>query len=154
MPKEIEQISLKIASSRSFDGYSTWRILKTIDREIETLGSDNRPVPIELARLRSIIARARELRRRRHAPVQAASAPGEAAEQPVPAGRMDIFDVVERYRALGGRRLAVDLGQAVEIRQWDRDTPEASELWNAVWSAASHSEHEALASALLIRGRF
>ncbi len=154
MPKDIEEISLRIASSRSFDGYSTWRVLKTIDREIETLGSGNRPVPIELARLRSIIARARELRRRRHAPVQAAPTPGDAAEPPVPPSRIDIFDVVERYRALGGRRLAVDLGQAVEIRQWDRDTPEASDLWGAVWAAASLSEREALARALLIRGRF
>lgn len=152
MAKDIEKISLKIATSRSFDGYSAWRVLKTIDRQIASLGDANAPVPIELARLRSIVSRARELRRRRLPAEPAKSDP--VAEAPTRRSRFDMYDFVDRYRALGGRRLALDLGIEIEIRHWDRDTHEASELWDVMWHRATPAEREMLAYALLLRGQF
>jgi len=153
MAKDIDRISLRIATSRAFDGYSAWRMLKSIDHEIEALGTSNAPVPIELARLRSIIARARALRRRR--PPSAEPALAEARAEPATRRcRFDMADFVDRYRALGGRRLALDLGAEIEIRQWDRDTDEAAELWEAMWRRATPAEREVLAIALLWRGRF
>ncbi|WP_353646623.1 hypothetical protein [Mesorhizobium sp. WSM2239] len=47
----------------------------------------------------------------------------------------DEFDFVDRYWALGGRRLAIAVGAAIEIRQWDMDTPEAEDFWVRGWTA-------------------
>ena len=69
-----------------------------------------------------------------------AVAHAEGREQPdlcvaQPLKSFDEFDFVDRYRALGGLRLAIDVGDGVEIRQWDKDTPEAEDFWVRSWAA-------------------
>jgi hypothetical protein len=71
-----------------------------------------------------------------------------------PLKSFDEFDFVDRYRALGGLRLAMDVGDGVEIRQWDKDTPEAEDFWVRSWAALDRTRQSAIAWALLVRGRY
>lgn len=154
MPRDIEKISGEIARSATFDSYSLWRILKDVNNQIVTLNRTRAPVPIELARLRAIIARAQELRQTRDWSRNARSPHADAASAAM-AGGFDAFDFVDHYRALGGLRMAVDMGdRAVDIRQWNLDTPEAADFWARGWFAFDIGRRAAVARALLIRGRY
>jgi hypothetical protein len=155
MPTDIEKISRKIAGSASFDGYSLWRMQKDINNQIFALGRTRVPVPIELARLRAIIAKARELRQGRD------RLPDVSEGSRLPkiftvqtAKNFDAFDFVERYRALGGLRMAVDVGSAIKVRQWNKDTPEAEEVWTRGWTTFDQFRQSAVAWALVVRGRY
>lgn len=155
MPKDIESISKKIAGTASVDGYSLWRMQTDLNSQIFALAKNNVPVPIELARLRASIAKARELRRGRN------RAPGavEWSRPPkIPAAQtaktFDEFDFVDRYRALGGRRVAVDFGPAIQVKQWSKDTPEAEVFWMRSWTGFDQIRQCAVAWALLVRGRY
>jgi hypothetical protein len=154
MPSDIEKISREIARSTSFDGYSLWRMQKDVNNQIYVLGRNRFPLPIELVRLRAIIARARELRQgsERSPNANETRPPKFFVAQPLKS--FDEFDFVDRYRALGGLRLAMDVGDGVEIRQWDKDTPEAEEFWIRGWTALDRTRQSAVAWALLVRGRY
>jgi hypothetical protein len=112
------------------------------------------PLPIELVRLRAIIARARELRQSsEHSPnANETRPPKTIAAQPLKS--FDEFDFVDRYHALGGLRSAMDVGDGVEIRQWDKNTPEAEDFWVRGWTALDRTRQCAVAWALLVRGRY
>jgi hypothetical protein len=154
MPNDIEKLSGEIARSTSFDGYSLWRMLKDVNNQIFALHRTRAPVPIELARLRAIIARAQELRQTRDRSREAPARQPEIVTAPA-IGSFDAFDFVDHYRALGGLRVAVDMGgSAVEIRQWNKDTPEAADFWMRGWGALGPRRRLAVARALLIRGRY
>lgn len=155
MPTDIEKISRKIAGSASFDGYSLWRMHKDINHKIFTLHRSRSPVPIELVRLRAIIAKAREFRQDRHRSQEANEGiprPKIFSEQT--AKSFDAFDFVDHYRALGGLRLAVDFGSEIKVRQWNKDTSEAEEFWMRGWKALGQTPQSAVAWALLVRGRY
>ena len=153
MPTDIERISGKIALSPSFDGYSLWRILKDVNNQIFTLQRERSPVPIELGKLRVVIARAQEMRRRPGLSKTAVTAEARF-EMPAATG-FDPFDFVEHYRALGGCRMAVDMGRLkIEIRQWNDDTYEAEDFWRRRWASLGPRERLAVARALLLRGRY
>lgn len=155
MPRDIEKISGEIARSATFDSYSLWRILKDVNNQIVALNRTRAPVPIELARLRAIIARAQELRQTRDWSRNARRRHGDAASGAMASGGFDAFDFVDHYRALGGLRMAVDMGdEAVDIRQWNLDTPEAADFWARGWSGFDAVRRAAVARALLIRGRY
>lgn len=154
MPRDIEKISGEIARSATFDSYSLWRILKDVNNQIVTLNRTHAPVPIELARLRAIVARAQELRQVRGWSRNARPRHADAASSAM-AGGFDAFDFVDHYRALGGLRMAVDMGDsAIDIRQWNLDTPEAADFWARGWAGFDPGRRAAVARALLIRGRY
>ena len=155
MPTDIEKISRRIAGSASFDGYSLWRMQKDINNQIFALDRTRVPVPIELMRLRAIIAKARELRQRRDRSPDSneGSRPPNFATAKT-AKNFDEFDFVNHYRALGGLRLAVDVGSAIKIMQWNKDTPEAEEFWMRGWTTFDQLRQSAIAWALLVRGRY
>jgi hypothetical protein len=155
MSTDIEKISREIARSPSFDGYLLWRIQKDVNNQIYTLERNRFPLPIELVRLRAIIAKARELRQSRdrlpnanerdHTPKIVAA---------LAAKNFDEFDFVDRYRALGGLRLATKVGPAIKVGQWGKDTPEAEDFWIRGWTALDRIRQSAVACALLVRGRY
>ncbi|WP_044548609.1 hypothetical protein [Mesorhizobium japonicum] len=154
MQNNISQISQEIARSTSFDAYSFWRIQRDIDDQVFALARNRTPIPIELARLKDVVAKARVLRRTnlRSRDTDASSLLPEITVQTFQG--FDPFDFVARYRALGGLRLAVDVGFAIEVRQWDKDTPEADSFWIRGWTALDQKRQSAVARALLVRGRF
>jgi hypothetical protein len=153
MPTDIEKISREIAGSTSFDGYSLWRMQKDVNNQIYALERNRFPLPFELVRLRAIIAKARELRqsRERSANANESTRPPKIEAQQVKG--FDEFDFVDHYRALGGLRLAVDVGSAIKVRQWDKDTPEAQDFWMGGWTGLDRIRQSAVAWALLVRGR-
>ncbi|MGI6851900.1 hypothetical protein [Mesorhizobium sp. 1B3] len=156
MPTEIERISGKIARSPSFDGYSLWRILKDVNNQIFELQRARSPVPIELGKLRAVVAKAQELRQKTSLSrsVGAARSAGTRFDWTA-TSVFDPFDFVDHYRALGGCRVAVEMGRArVEIRQWNEDTSEAEDFWARRWAALGPRERSAAAQALLLRGRY
>jgi hypothetical protein len=155
MPTDIEKMSREIARSASVDGYSLWRMQKDVNNQIFALDRNRFPVPIQLARLRATIAKARELRQsREHSPDgnEGTRTSRIFAAQAVKG--FDEFDFVDHYRALGGLRLAVDVGSAIKVRQWNRDTPEAEDFWMRGWTALDRIRQSAVAWALLVRGRY
>src|SRR5918995_989443 len=111
MPEDNEKTAWKIANSQSFDGYSAWRMLKDINNKLFALERSKSAVPLELVRLRWLIVRARELRKRSEKSI---AVPAEEARRT--SGRsalaegFDAFDFVDHYRALGGRRTAWAMG--------------------------------------------
>jgi hypothetical protein len=155
MPTEIERISGKIARSPSFDGYSLWRILKDVNNQIFELQRERSPVPIELGKLRAVIAKAQELRQK---PSLSRSVTGHPADNRfdwTTVAGFDPFDFVDHYRALGGCRVAIDIGRArIEIRQWNEDTNEAEDFWARRWAVLGPRERSAATQALLLRGRY
>ncbi|GLS35465.1 hypothetical protein GCM10010869_10530 [Mesorhizobium tianshanense] len=155
MPTDIEKMSTEIASSTSFDGYSLWRMQKDVNNQIFALERNQFPVPIELARLRAIIAKAREFRqsRGRSREANTSTRPPEIVTAQA-AKSFDVFDFVDHYRALGGLRLAVDIGLAIKVRQWNKDTPEAEDFWTRGWTALDPGRQSDIARALLVRGRY
>lgn len=154
MPTEIERISGKIARSPSFDGYSLWRILKDVNNQIFELQRARSPVPIELGKLRAVIAKAQELRQKPHLSRSVAAARSAEIRFDWTSG-FDPFDFVDHYRALGGCRVAVDMGRAkVEILRWNEDTSEAEDFWTRRWAVLGPRERSAAAQALLLRGRY
>lgn len=156
MPTEIERISGKIARSPSFDGYSLWRILKDVNNQIFELQRARSPIPIELGKLRAVIAKAQELRQKPglSRPVGALRPVKSRFDWAASSG-FDPFDFVDHYRALGGCRMAVDMGRArVEIRRWNEDTREAEDFWVRRWAVLGPRERSAAAEALLLRGRY
>jgi hypothetical protein len=58
----MDRIAQRIARSRETDGYKLWRTQKDLDTELYQLASARQPIPLELARMRAIIARARAFR--------------------------------------------------------------------------------------------
>jgi hypothetical protein len=154
MPSDIEKISRALARSTSFDGYSLWRMQKDVNNQIYALDRKRFPLPIELVRLRAIIAKARELRQSQERLPNADETHPLKTTALQQVKSFDEFDFVDRYRALGGRRLAIDVGAAIEIRQWDKDTPEAEDFWVRGWTALDRIRQSALAWALLLRGRY
>lgn len=155
MPTQIERISGKIARNPSFDGYSLWRILKDVNNQIFELQRTRCPVPIELGKLRAVIVKAQEMRRKSGWPRSAAAHPMEMRIDRLVAGDFDPFDFVDHYRSLGGCRVALDMGRAsVEIQRWNEDTNEAEDFWKRRWAALGARERAAAAEALLLRGRY
>jgi hypothetical protein len=156
MSEEIERLARKFASTRSFDGYAVWRMLKDIDNEIFELARTKSPVPIELARLRSVIVKTRELRKRKHVatPHSGWGARDTRADTLVLDDGFDAFDFVDHYRALGGRRVAWRLGTGIELGPSDQDTREAAAFWMNTWPTASQARRRAISRALLIRGHY
>lgn len=156
MPTEIERISGKIARSPSFDGYSLWRILKDVNNQIFELQRTRSPVPIELGKLRAVIAKAQELRQKPNLSRSVEVARCAEIRLDWTAGSVfDPFDFVDHYRALGGCRVAVDMGRArVEIRRWNEDTSEAEDFWARRWAVLGPRERSAATQALLLRGRY
>jgi hypothetical protein len=154
MPTDIEKISREIARSPSFDGYSLWRMQKDVNNQIYALERNRFPLPMELVRLKAIIAKARELRQSRECLSEANESrpPKTIVAQQVKS--FDEFDFVDHYRALGGLRLAIDVGSAIKVRHWNKDTPEAEEFWIRGWTALDRIRQSAVALALLVRGRY
>lgn len=153
MPTEIEKIASKIAHSPLFDGYSLWRVLKDVNNQIFDLQRKRAPIPIELVRLRVIIAKSQQLRRARTS-FRPATRRAPQIRVHAPEG-FDPHDFVDHYRSLGGRRLAVDMGRAkIEIRHWNEDTQEAADFWARRWGILAAREQSAVAQALLLRGRY
>jgi hypothetical protein len=150
MTLEIDRLSQRVARSRHFDGYKLWRTQKDLDAKIYQLESAKQPIPLELARMRAIIARARAFR-------NAATylPPQEVDEQRAwsPAGGFDPYDFVDHYRALGGRREAAKVEGDIVIRAWNEDTPEANELWNKTMGRLGTRSLLEVAVCLLERGR-
>ena len=154
MIKTNEKIAKRIAHNQAFDGYAAWRMLKDINSEIFSLERNKSAVPFELVRLRWLIVRARELRK--------ASEDKRVRPSPVPRLRMelqptdefDAFEFVDRYRALGGRRIAWVMGERITLGPTDSDTPEARAIWLRIWSASAPTVRNAISEALLVRGRF
>jgi len=108
MPTEIETISRKIARSPLFDGYSLWRILKQVNNRIFDLQRKRCPVPIELGKLRAIIVRAQELRRKSGWSPPAAARPAEVRIDLPVADGFDPFGLVDRHRCRAGGRGALN----------------------------------------------
>lgn len=154
MQNSIWQISEEIARSTSFDAYSFWRIQKDIGDQVFALAKNGSPIPIELARLKDVVAKARVLRRShlRSRDADESLLPEIFTIQTFQG--LDPFDFVAHYRALGGLRLAVNVGYAIEVRQWNKDPPEADNFWIRSWTALDQKRQSAVARALLIRGRF
>jgi hypothetical protein len=127
MTPEIDRIAQRIARSRETDGYKLWRTQKDLDTELYQLASARQPIPIELARMRAIIAKARALgilqsigRLRKstrlwHGISKAASI-------------LTISSTITEH--FGGRREAAKIDGAIIVRAWNEDTPEAEALWN------------------------
>lgn len=158
MPDENDETARKIANGRSFDGYSAWRMLKDINDQIFDLGRNKSAVPIGLVRLRWLIVRARELRGR----LDVGQGPAVDGSRKKVFGRraggieegFDAFDFVDRYRALGGVRVAWAMGDGIRLGPMEGDTEEASQLWLSVWSKAPTPRREAIMEALMVRGRY
>ncbi|WP_149762702.1 hypothetical protein [Neomesorhizobium albiziae] len=155
MVKANEKIAKRIAHNQAFDGYAAWRMLKDINSEIFSLERNKSAVPFELVRLRWLIVRARELRKasednKRARPSLVPRLPIE----PQAADEFDAFEFVDRYRALGGRRIAWVMGERITLGPTDSDTPEARELWLRIWSPSAPTVRNAISEALLVRGRF
>ena len=150
MTLEIDRVSQKIARSRHADGYKLWRTQKDVDTEIYQLASAKQPVPLELIRMRAIIAKARAFRNSAaYRRVQ------EIHEQKAwsPKGGFDAYDFVDRYRALGGRREATEVEGTVIVRAWNEDTPEADALWTETMARLGNLLQHEVATCLLERGR-
>ena len=62
MTLEIDRIAQRIARSRETDGYKLWRTQKDLDTKLYQLASARQPSPLELARMRAIIVKARAFR--------------------------------------------------------------------------------------------
>jgi hypothetical protein len=155
MPDENEKIARKIANSQSFDGYSAWRMLKDIRNQIFLLERTKAAVPIELIRLRWLIARARELRKQTGNSITVLSE--DSSKKSVRSGsaeEFDAFDFVDRYRALGGSRVAWAMGDRIRLGSMENDTDESYLLWTRTWSQAPLPRQEAILEALLERGRY
>ncbi len=150
MTLEIDRIAQRIARSRETDGYKLWRTQKDLDTELYQLASARQPIPLELARMRAIIAKARAFR-------------NSAAYRPVEEihehrvwnlkGGFDPYDFIDHYRALGGRREAAKVDGAVIVRAWNEDTPEADALWNDTLARLDNRLRREVATCLLERGR-
>lgn len=150
MTLEIDRLSQRVARSRHADGYKLWRTQKDLDAQIYQLESAKQPIPLELARTRAIIARARAFRNSAmYPPLQ------EIHEQPtwrVTSG-FDPYDFVDHYRALGGRREAAKVEGDIVIRTWNEDTREADEFWNKTIARVGNRCQREIATCLLERGR-
>jgi len=150
MTLEIDRISQRVARSRHADGYKLWRTQKDLDTEIYQLTSAKRPVPLQLVRMRAIIAKARAFRNSAaYRPVQ------EIREQKAWSLKdgFDPYDFIDRYRALGGRREATEVEGTVIVRAWNEDTREADELWIKTMAGLGNLLQREVATCLLERGR-
>jgi hypothetical protein len=150
MTLEIDRIAQRIARSRDTDGYKLWRTQKDLDTELYQLASASQPIPLELARMRAIIAKVRAFRN------SAAYRPAEEIHEHRVSnlkGGFDPYDFIDRYRALGGRREAAKVDGAVIVRAWNEDTPEAEALWNDTMARLGNQLRREVATCLLERGR-
>jgi hypothetical protein len=150
MALEIDRIAQRIARSRETDGYKLWRTQKDLDTELYQLASARQPIPLKLARMRAIIAKAREFRN------SAAYRPVEEIYQHKARnlkGGFDPYDFIDHYRALGGRREAAKVDGAIIVRAWNEDTPEAEALWNGTMARLEYRLQREVATCLLERGR-
>lgn len=155
MPKTIDRLSQELARSGAVDGYSLWRALKSVNDELFLVQRQGGPIPVELLRLRAIIIKAREYRRRRSDPDSRPLARYRPRwRKPLTDNAFDPFDIVDHYRALGGTRQAVDVGGVIEIVQGEDDWPEAAEFWARQMAALNPSQQKKLAVCLLERGRY
>jgi hypothetical protein len=150
MSLDIDRLSQRIARSRHADGYKLWRTQKDLDTEIYQLESAKQPIPLELARMRAIIGRARAFRN------SAAYRPLQEIHGP-PAWRLmggfDPYDFVDHYRALGGRREAAKVDGDIIIRAWNEDTREADAFWHQTMARLGNRLKREVATCLLERGR-
>jgi hypothetical protein len=148
MTLEIDRLSRRIARSRHADGHKLWRTQKDFDAEIHRLASASQPIPLELARMRAVITKARAFRN------SAACRPLRQIQQPAwsLAGGFDPYDFVDHYRALGGRREAAEVGGDIIIGTWNEDTPEADEFWNNTMARLGNRPRREVATCLLERG--
>lgn len=157
MPDKMEKIARDIAQNQAFDGYSAWRMLKEVNSEIFRLERNKSAVPIGLVRLRWLISKARELRKRAeddqgHSGTTGSG--GKCTAASAVADGFDAFDFVDHYRALGGRRVAWAMADRIRLGAMDDDTPDAARFWTRTWSNSGSSRREAISNALLIRGRY
>jgi hypothetical protein len=146
----ISSSGLASEKCRDTDGYKLWRTLKDLDTELYQLASARQPIPLELARMRAIVAKARAFR-------------NSAAYRQVEEihdhkarnlkGGFDPYDFIDHYRALGGRREAAKLDGAVIVRAWNEDTPEAEALWTSTMARLDNRLQLKVATCLLQRGR-
>ena len=147
-------MSRAVARCRSLDPYSLWRALKDLENEIYSIKRANEPIPIEMIRMRAVLLRARGKKADPSASISVdppSSLPRNCATSRE--ARLDVFDFVDRYRALGGLRVAIAWGDNVRIFAWNRDSQEAAEFWDRCFPALSHDEQEAVAACLLELGR-
>jgi hypothetical protein len=150
MTLEIDRIAQRIAKRSYTDGYKLWRTQKDLDTELYQLASAKQPIPLELARMRAIIAKARAFRN------SAAYRPVEEIHQHKVRnlqGDFDPYDFIDHYRALGGRREAAKVDGAIIVRAWNEDTPEAEALWNDTMARLDNRLQREVATCLLERGR-
>jgi hypothetical protein len=147
-----EKIAKRIAYNQAFDGYAAWRMLKDVNARIFLLERRKSAVPIELLRLRWLIARAREIRKASQGSEQIPVALKPAVPQLT--GGFDAFDFVDHYRALGGRRIAWALDEGIKLGPMDGDAPEAAQFWLRTWSSSAATTRNAILEALLLRGRY
>jgi hypothetical protein len=147
-------MSRAVARCRSLDPYSLWRALKDLENEIYAIKRANEPIPIEMIRMRAVLLRARGKEAGSSAsisaPLQSGLPRNCAALKDV---GCDVFDFVDRYRALGGLRVAIAWGENVRIFAWNRDSQEAAEFWDRCFPALSHDQQQAVAACLLELGR-
>jgi hypothetical protein len=118
------------------------------------LEREKAPIPLELVRLRAIVARARAFRRHHYPYAHPLIVPEKQGKQPVTDAYFDPFDIVDHYRALGGTRQALDLGGSIEMNQGEKDTPEAAEFWTKQSALLSTQQKEELAGCLFERGPY
>lgn len=123
MPIDEDGMSEAVARCRSLDPYSLWRALKDLENEIYCINRAKEPIPIEMIRMRAVLLRARGKGADPSASISAdppSSLPRNCATSRE-AG-FDVFDFVDRYRALGGLRVAIAWGENVRIFAWNRDS--------------------------------
>jgi hypothetical protein len=154
MPAEVEAVAQAVAKAKSLDGYTLWRTLKNLDNELFLIEQARAPVPMGLLRVRAIIRRARALRRGDQSRAENLPPSMLSGNEPLVTSAFDAFDFVDQYRALGGMREASALGDAIEINQWNEETPEAAEFWNQRFPKLTHVQRHAVAASLMLRGRY
>lgn len=149
-----DEMSRVVARCRSLDPYSLWRALKDLENEIYAIKRANQPIPIEMIRMRAVLLRVRGKEADPSASVSAL-AKGSLTQNCAPLREVgiDVFDFVDRYRALGGLRVAIAWGENVRIFAWNQDSQEAAEFWDRCFPALSHDQQEAVAACLLELGR-
>jgi hypothetical protein len=90
-----------------------WRTQKDLDTKLYQLASARQPIPLELARMRAIIVKARAFRN------SAAYRPVQELHQVMARnlkGGFDPYDFIDHDRALGGRREAAKVDGAIIVR--------------------------------------
>src|SRR5918995_1413273 len=100
-----DEMSRAVAQCSALDPYSLWRALKDLENEIYCIRRANEPIPIEMIRMRAVLLRARGKMADPSASVSV-DPPSSLLRNCATSREVgfDVFDFVDRYRALGGLR--------------------------------------------------